>query len=246
MRLPTIPMLLLFLAGCALADLPRKAPLTKYQHLWQNSPFTTKPVSDGGPPPPNPLDDYSLLGVAPVKGGHRVTIINKKDPQDRKFVYTNKPDASHGFEIISVERDPKDMRATVVRMRSGNLEGTVTYEEQFLTLTPPPQMAQPAVLPADRERSRQNRGNPTEGNQPQPNNPGQAASVLPAGALRAERPRVVGQPQLANPGQAAGSNVPPAGSMRAERPRVIGPSPLPDNRPSGGGQSSSPRRDFRR
>jgi hypothetical protein len=217
MRSLTIPMLLwLILAGWAMADLPRKAPLTKYQHLWQNSPFTTKPVRDDGPPPPNPLDDYSLLGVAPIKGGHRVTIINKKDPLERKFVYSNQPDASHGFEIISVERDPKDMRATVVRMRSGTLEGTVTYEEQFLTLTPPPQMAQPTVLPADRGRGRENRGRSNEGNQPQPNKPGQAVPVLPPG------------------------------SLRAERPRVIGPSPLPQNRPAGSGQSSSPRREIRR
>ena len=223
MRPLTIPMLLwLLLAGWAMADLPRKAPLTKYQHLWQNSPFTTKPDSDGGPPPPNPLDDYSLLGVSPIEGGHRVTIINKKDPLVRKFVYSNQPDANHGFQIISVERDPKDMRATVVHMRSGTQEGTVTYEEQFLTLSPPPQTAQPAaqptVLPADRGRGIPNRGHPSEGNQPQPN----------------------------TPGQATGAPAPPPGSLRAERPRVIGPSPLPQNRPAGSNPSPSPRREIRR
>lgn len=179
---------LLVLAGWVAADLPRKAPLTKYQNLWSNSPFTTKPVDGGGPPPPNPLDDYALSGVSPIQGGYRVTIINKKDPTERKYVYSDQPNASHGFQIISVERKEGDMRGTVVHMKSGDLAGTVTYDEKLLTIAAP----QPVQPPAAAGRGRPVNGNAvaTQPNQPGVNPVQGNQQVSP----RPPRPRVIGPP----------------------------------------------------
>jgi hypothetical protein len=92
------------LAGVVAADLPRKAPLTKYSTLWTDSPFTSKP-----PPPEqvaaaNPLEDYALAGVSPIPDGYRVTLLNRKDPQQRIVVETHKP--SEGFKILGINRKP--------------------------------------------------------------------------------------------------------------------------------------------
>lgn len=189
---------LLISAGWAAADLPRKAPLTKYQGLWTNSPFTTKPPPDeGGPPPPNPLEDYALAGVSPIQGGYRVTIINKKKPDERKYVYSDQANASHGFKILSVERDPANVRGTVVHMMSGSTKGTVTYDEKLLTIsTPAPQ---------------------------QPPNPGaQGKPAVHGGA--AQVPNQPGVQPGANPQNPQNNQ---SGGVRAPRPRVIGPPPVP-------------------
>jgi hypothetical protein len=46
---PRMLLLALALTGWAAADLPKKAPVTKYSRLWTDSPFTSKPE----PPPPD-------------------------------------------------------------------------------------------------------------------------------------------------------------------------------------------------
>jgi hypothetical protein len=190
----SIVLVLLVLTGWAAAELPRKAPLTKYRNLWQNSPFTSKPPDRIDTPAEDVLKDYALAGVSPIKGGHRVTIINKKNPDERKYVYSDQPNASHGFKIVSVERKEGDMRGTVVHMMSGTQKGTVSYDEKFLTITAP---QPPVPQPNDRGRGRGVPGRPG-GDNAVPNNPNQAGAANPQGnqqvAPRAPRPRVIGPP----------------------------------------------------
>ena len=183
---PRIVLLALALTGWAAADLPKKAPITKYTVLWTNSPFTSKPPPVGATEVANPLGDYSLAGVSPVTGGYRVTLLNKKKPEERIIVESNKP--REGFEVLSVSRQPGDPLGTVVRMKSGASIGTVAFEEKFLTLAPPPaapqnQQLPPGVVPG----------------QPQQPQPGQAPPRQP-------RPRVVPPPtpQQAQPQQPPG------------------------------------------
>jgi hypothetical protein len=133
---PRMLLLALALTGWAAADLPKKAPVTKYSRLWTDSPFTSKPPPQEIGPIANPLEDWTLIGVSPIKSGHRVTIMNKKDPTQRVAVETNK--TVQGFKILSVDRKADDSRATVVRMQSDSSTGTVAYEEKYLTLAPPP------------------------------------------------------------------------------------------------------------
>lgn len=125
--------------GVSHAEVPQKAPLTKYQKLWQFSPFTAKPVGTTGPVY-NPLEDYVLLGVSPIKEGYRVTLLNKKNPAEPRIVVeTHKP--AKGFEVLGVTRQKGNPRGTVVQLsREGNT-GTIGFEDKFLTLAPPPAAA---------------------------------------------------------------------------------------------------------
>lgn len=173
-------LLALALAGWAAADLPKKAPITKYTRLWTDSPFTSKPPPPTAGPAANPLEDYALAGVSPVAGGYRVTLLNKKKPDERIIVETDRP--SEGFKILEVVRKAGDPLGTVVRMASGSVTGTVAFDMKLLTLAPPPAAKpppqQPGVVP---------------GGQPQqPQQPGQAAQRQP-------RPRVVAPPAPQTP-----------------------------------------------
>ena len=193
---PALRLLLLLpaLIGVAAADLPRKAPLTKYSGLWMNSPFTSKPPPPEQGPAANPLEDYALAGVSPISSGYRVTLLNRKKPEERIVVDSDKP--RDGFKILEVTRKPGDPLATVVRMSSGSVTGTVSFDESLLTLTPPPAAQNPQLPPGVQP--------PQPGAQPQP---GQAPQRQP-------RPRVVPPPnpqnqQQARPGQQPGQPVQP-------------------------------------
>ncbi|MFT4175768.1 MAG: hypothetical protein QM627_03855 [Luteolibacter sp.] len=128
------------LAGQAMAEVPRKAPLTRYTGLWTNSPFTSKPPPDQAPGVVNPLNDYALLGVSPIGGGYRVTLINRKQPDDRITVDSDNPRGE--FKILSINRKPGEPLGTTVRMSHGRNTGFVSFDEKLLVLKAPPAPAQ--------------------------------------------------------------------------------------------------------
>jgi hypothetical protein len=198
-----ILLLLPALAGWAVADLPRKAPISKYTGLWMNSPFTSKPPPPEAGPVANPLEDYTLGGVSPITGGYRVTLLNKKKPEERIITETDKP--AEGFKILGVTRKPGDPLGTVVKITTGSVTGTVSFDEAALKLNPPaaatpPPNTPPGVQPA---------GQPP---QPTPQN-GQPV-------IRQPRPRVV-QPPPAAPAAAPGKapNIPHQTAPRPDRRR---------------------------
>jgi hypothetical protein len=171
-------LLLLALAGWACADLPKKAPISRYTTLWNNSPFTSKPPPQNAVDAPNPLDDYALIGVSSLGNGtFRVTILNKKKPDEpRKYIESNQP--KDGFRILEVIRKPGDPTGTTVRMQSGSVIGTIRYDDKLLALSPAAPQAPPGVV------------NPP-GIPPQPVPP----PVDPNGQpMRQPRPRVVPPP----------------------------------------------------
>jgi hypothetical protein len=178
--------LLLALVSTVFADIPRKQPSTKYMQLVSNSPFTSKPAVDPGPVAgPNPLEDYALIGVAPVQGGFRVTVINRKKPDERFSFDSHRKDTENNFEVISIERKPGNPLGTVVHLAQGSNKGTVEFEPELLTLkTPPP---------------------PQQQQQQRPQLPGQPQlPVNPADPnARQPRPRVV-QPPVPTPQQPSG------------------------------------------
>lgn len=185
------------LVGWAVADLPRKAPITKYTGLWTNSPFTSKPPPAAQGPEANPLEDYALGGVSPISGGYRVTLLNRKKPEERIIVDSDKP--SGGFKILAVNRKPGNPLGTVVRMSSGAVTGTVAFDESMLTLTPAAAPNNPQMPP---------------GVQPQPGQP-QPQGVQPA--QRQPRPRVVPPPTPPNQQQAR-PQVPPQVPPQLQQP----------------------------
>lgn len=181
--------LLLVLTGAVMADLPKKAPLSRYSTLWTNSPFTSKP------PPPDPaaavnlLDDYALIGVSPIGGtSYRVTLIHKKKPEERITVDSDKT-SKDGFKILEVIRKAGDPLGTTVRMNSGTTTGVVAFDSKLLTIAAPPKAP---VAP------------PQPGQPPVPGQP-----VDPNQPIRQPRPRVV-PPPPALPGAQAQPNVPGA------------------------------------
>lgn len=191
-----IGLLLLALTSLLPAEVPRKEPLTKYARLWTDSPFTAKPPPPQAGPASNPLEDYVLAGVAPIAGGYRVTLLSKKEPDRRIYVFSDQPDAKHGFRILGIDRKPGDPMGTVVRMQSGALTGTVAYDEKLLTIAAaqpkpgqPGQPGQPNAGGVARPAPAVLPGQPNP-NQPNPN-PNQ----------RQPRQRVVG----GQPGQAGQS-----------------------------------------
>jgi len=151
---PSILLAAFAFIGTVAADVPVKAPPTKYRNLWENSPFTSKPPPPEQGPVSNPLEDYALGGVSPITGGYRVTLLNKKKPEERITVDTDSPKS--GFKILEVTRKSGDPLGTIVRMSSGALTGTVSFDDKLLTLAAPPapaktqpgaQPGQPPVLP---------------------------------------------------------------------------------------------------
>ncbi len=184
------------------ADLPRKAPLQTYSTLWNNSPFTSKPPVETGAPIANPLEDYSLIGISPIGGSkYRVTLVNKKKPDERKMVYSDDKDSE--FKILGVTRKAGDPLGTVVSMQVGSQTGSVSFDEKLLTLAPP---AAPRAAPVP--------GQLQPGQIPIP---GQNPQLAP-GAQRQPRPRVVPPP---TPGQAPQpvQPVPQAGQSPMQQPQ---------------------------
>lgn len=193
------------LTAWAAAELPQKPPLNRYTRLWSDSPFTSKPPPTEQGPQVNPLDDYALIGVSPIgTNSYRVTLINKKQPDDRITVDSNS--IRSDFKILGVTRKQGDPLGTVVRMSSGSMIGTVTFDEKLLTLAPP---AAPAAPQAN--------GQPPMPVQVQPGQPGQPQPQ----PQRQPRPRVVPPPTLNTPQNQAQQGQPPAATniRRAERRR---------------------------
>ncbi len=131
------------LIGMGQADEPRKAPLTKYQNLWTNSPFTAKPPPTVDAPLFNPLQNYVLLGVSPIPNGYWVSIQDKKSPSEpAKIVTTNAP--NEGISIVEIRFNKENPLGTVVEMKVGSQTGTVAFDQKFLVIKPP---AAPMVKP---------------------------------------------------------------------------------------------------
>jgi hypothetical protein len=156
---PALRIMFLALAftGLAAAATPSRPISTKYQGLWNNSPFTSKPLVDPGTPEVNALEGYSLLGVSPIAGGYRVTMINTKNPDKRVTVDSDKP--SGDYKILAVIRNSANPLGTTVRVAAGSSTSTVSFDEKQLTLAPlgvqpqvtpgqaPPRQRTPRVVP---------------------------------------------------------------------------------------------------
>ena len=172
----TIGLLAAALVAKAHGDIPKKAPLTRYTGLWTNSPFTSKPPPPTGTEIENPLEDFTLTGIAPVPGGYRITIVNKKNPDDKKVI---EPGGSNDFKLVSVDRNPGVSLGTTVVLSAGGVQGTVSFEPDLIS----PKTAQVKS----------------------PTPPAQTAQRLPPGANPAQprvpRPRIVVPPATKNASQ---------------------------------------------
>jgi hypothetical protein len=140
--LPAITLVCLIYCSATLADTPQKTPL--YSTLWTNSPFTSKPPEDGPISQPNPLDNFILIGVAPVPGGHRITMTDKKDLKKRIVL---EPGTESKFKVVKVNRNPGVPLSTTVTLFDGNIEGDIRFEPKLVTLNAPAQTPDKSSLP---------------------------------------------------------------------------------------------------
>lgn len=198
-----------------MADVPKKVPETRYSSLWMNSPFTSKPPPAESAPVANPLEDYALIGVSPIgEAKFRVTVINKKSPEERIYVETGKENGE-GFAIKSVNKKKGDPLSTTVVMTSGNKTGTLKFDEKLLTLAAAPAAPVPGHQPGQP-------GQPGNPNQPQvqpiPGQPaGQPAGANGANTIRQPRARVVPPPTAQPANNATQGGQRPGNSGRDRR-----------------------------
>jgi hypothetical protein len=193
----TLSILIVAAFAClpAHANTPRKEPLVKYTGLWTNSPFTTpKPVAGPGPAA-NPFEDFTLTGIAPVPGGHRITIISKKNPEIKRVI---EPGGKDEFKVVSVDRNPGKTLGTTVVLSSGSVQGTVSFEPELITL-----VAAPTAPNGDDE---------DEDDEPAANTP----TNTPPPGMRLPRPRIVPPPTPATNQQRQNQ---PSGDRRDSRRR---------------------------
>ncbi|MEI7912842.1 MAG: hypothetical protein WCK77_24720 [Verrucomicrobiota bacterium] len=187
-------LLLLAISGLNAAELPKKAQLSRYSSLWDNSPFTTKPPPTPTGPVENPFDNWALKGVAPIAGGYLITLINKKNPAEAvPPIDTDRPSE---YKVLSIERDPDNALGTVVYLSKGDLKGSVTFDEK-LSIPKPPAVKPGHKLP----------GQPPVPGQPPQLQP-QPQPVAPVVDTRQPRARVVPPPATGaqNGGNNGGNN----------------------------------------
>lgn len=200
-----LPLICLGLLAVAGADVPAEPNVDKYRSLWENSPFTPKPVTTG-PTQVNILSNYVLLGVSPIPEGYRVTLKNKRQPNDPPIVVkSHRP--VNGFSIEEVIFNKNERFGTVVRMAVGASVGTVGFDREFLkTLRPP------AAAPAQQNPQQPaiQGGAPVEGGgnaTPAPNRPTRMRVVPPPGAGQGVAPPAQGtMPVPPAPSQGKGTN----------------------------------------
>jgi len=119
------------------AGVPRKQPVGRYAALWNDSPFTVKPVEEGPKEPEaHPVDDYTLAGVAEMDGGWFVVLMNKKKRDDRVRIKPGVPN-EQGFQVTNVKFGD-GYKDTQVEVMAGGRKTWVAYEDKFLVLQRPP------------------------------------------------------------------------------------------------------------
>lgn len=186
-----ISLVLIFATALAQAAPPSAPSPGRYTPLWNDSPFTTKPI---GPIENvvNPFEDYALGGVTPLDGGtYLVTLLNKKKPEERVSI----PGNSMGFKVLEVRQGTKGPLSTAVMISNGVKTGLVSFDEKLLIIKAPVAAKQ-------------------QPGQPNPN--GQPGMPNPNG-----QPQPVPQPQIQPPNNPNNPNIQAPGGNRPPRPRVV-------------------------
>ena len=191
----------LLAVGMASAEVPRKPSNASYAHLWNNSPFTSKPPPEKQADVIGAFDDWALGGVSEVEGGYMVTLQHKKNAGETQVIrpsgttkyFADRMEehpagASGSFKVDRVEFGKTSWMETVVHLSAGGRTGTVKFDEKSTT---PKASAAP-------QQNRQ---------------PGQQPNVQPG-----QQPNPVIQQQQGQPQQQA---QPP----RVTRPRIPQPTP---------------------
>lgn len=99
-----------------------------YQDLWQNSPFTSRPV-ERPVPASNRFDDYALGGVSKIADGYFVVLIEKRSPHSRIVI---SPGVATEIRVVSVNWSSQDWKHTSVVITDGESTSPVGFDETLL------------------------------------------------------------------------------------------------------------------
>jgi len=118
-----------------LGNPPRKRSMNELSSLWINSPFTTKPAAALAQ---NSLNEWSLAGISGnPKTGYTVTLLNKKDRNDRKRIHTsglNNEKGTSGFKVLEVSQaSGSNYKTSKVKVSIGSDIGWVEYDQAVLS-----------------------------------------------------------------------------------------------------------------
>lgn len=130
---PSLILTFLSIVLCSIvhAEVPEKKPHEYYSGLWLNSPFTTKPTETDKGPVSTPFDDYYLTGIAPIEGGYRIVVSNKKDKDENVVI---EPGKDSRFQVLAVDRAPGVRHGTTVTLTDGRFQGVVRFEPTLVVL----------------------------------------------------------------------------------------------------------------
>lgn len=141
-------------AGQLLAAPPSRPSQARYTRLHTDSPFTSKPISQGPVEAPNPMEDFALGGVSRLNDGYFVILFNKKKAGEKVVLRPGAKD--NVFQVEEVKWSDKNWKETEVVLRTGSRTGSVTFEEALLKVNP----ATPAAKPGQQKQAAPNqRGN---------------------------------------------------------------------------------------
>lgn len=166
-------MTVLALSAAVEAAAPKQLQHARYAKLWKDSPFTSKPIVTGPGPVADPFEGYSLGGISKLADGYFAILFNSKNPTEKVVI---RPGAKSDFSIVKVDW-AANWKETVVTLRNGSKQGTVTFDEKQLTIKAPV-VKRSAAKPTAR-----------------PVIPGVIQGAKPATSTRKPRPRVVVPPK---------------------------------------------------
>ncbi len=146
MRIATCPFASLILATLvsAHAAAPKEPELNRYESLWTDSLFTSKPPAVVPPDQPNALKDYTLASLCRIQHGWHVVLLHKKD-RSKRLRLTPYGFTKSGFRVVSVENP--STREARVEIHADGQKGWVHFESKFLTIrkAAPARGARPAL-----------------------------------------------------------------------------------------------------
>lgn len=121
----------LTIAVSAHAVIPKEPVLKRYESLWTDSPFTSRPPAVVPPDRRNALKDYTLASLCRVKHGWHVVLLHKKD-RNKRIRLEPRGSSESGFKVISVENPTTRQARVEIEARGG--KGWVRFESEFLEI----------------------------------------------------------------------------------------------------------------
>lgn len=189
--------------------IPQAYPSSRYDPVWDHSPFELEAPPPTNLSPTSPLsEEFALVGITKVKGKTVVTLLDKKAGTSFD-IREDQPRNSVRLLEVSVNRDPM---LTEVKLAKGSETGSVGYDKKSWSAAPkrPPQaLAANQPNPGAAPASALNRSPETPNPAPQVSrrrilspSGGPALPVAPGG-ISPQPPGVnppgLGQPNMAQP-----------------------------------------------